>query len=414
MKFTLSGPEELIKQIKEGIFNFNPLEILGIEQSKDARASFINKITSKKITKRIAVTLAFDQISTKQSNRYLEVYQKKGYYKLNMQKYGVYEAALISDIEYLKQNLKNAKNQQQEHKRTLLYTCCRSGFYDCVELLLHYGCDIEQQQDTNSTPLHVASFYGHKNVTQLLISYGANNNIKNHYNNIPSDEARTDEIKQLIISNKDDNILTFFQQSKKEGIVEFIERSKNDNMIRIYRKLKKNKKEYCHCYHGTKFKYIKPILDVGLQPSGAKTKYGKVETPSNHIHPDETIGGIKNWAKAIFTSPSAFYAADTAYSERIQNKGHQYCCLVEALIKEGSYKQFPSTVLKRVFQIKNEPADVEYRIDCNQDAPLIQRTEDATKVIVFSALFLKEQYLQNQENYDECNQFLDNLSAFEL
>lgn len=43
-------------------------------------------------------------------------------------------------------------------------------------------------------------------------------------------------------------------------------------MIRIYRKVKsvdiqklfKNKSKYCHCYHGTKFEYLKPILDVGL------------------------------------------------------------------------------------------------------------------------------------------------------
>lgn len=36
--------EEIIKQIKESKFLFNPFEILNIEHPKDAKAGFINKI----------------------------------------------------------------------------------------------------------------------------------------------------------------------------------------------------------------------------------------------------------------------------------------------------------------------------------------------------------------------------------
>lgn len=83
------------------------------------------------------------------------------------------------------------------------------------------------------------------------------------------------------------------------------------------------------------------------------------------------MAGIKNWAKAIFTSPSPFYAADEAYSEKIQSQNEDYRCLVEALIKLGSYTEYSSTVVNRDFKINNEPTNVEYRIDCNQEDPLI-------------------------------------------
>ncbi|CAD8055918.1 unnamed protein product [Paramecium primaurelia] len=414
------GREELIQQIKESIFYFNPQEILEIEQSKDAKIGFINKIKSKKITKRIAATLSFDQISTKDYNRYLQVNNKKDYYKFNMQNYGVYEAALISDIEYLKENIKN-KILQQEFKQSLLYTCCRSGFYECVQLLLELGFDIEQKEETN-TLLQVASYYGHENVVGLLISYGANNNIKINNINYPLDESRTDQIKQRMKRSSEDNIFKFFQELKQVGLAESIQRSKDDNMIRIYRKIKgvdfqellKNKKEYSHCYHGTQFKCLKPILDVGLQQAGTKTKYGTVETQDDYFQVYERNDGTNDWRNAIFTTPSPFYAAEMAYSERIWSKTQKYCCLIEVLIKQGIQQEFKSTILSRDFQIYNEPINIEYRIKYNEDAQLNEKIEDINKFIVISALFLKEQYLHEQTNYDDCQQLLDNFSPQEL
>ncbi|CAK81250.1 unnamed protein product (macronuclear) [Paramecium tetraurelia] len=70
-----------------------------------------------------------------------------------MERYGLYEAALISDIYCLKS----------------------------VEYLLVLVCNIDQQKNTNSTPLYVASYDGHEKVIGLLISYGANENVKNIY-----------------------------------------------------------------------------------------------------------------------------------------------------------------------------------------------------------------------------------------
>ncbi|CAD8157790.1 unnamed protein product [Paramecium octaurelia] len=341
----LRGREELIKQIKESNFNFNPLEILDIEQSKDVRDGFIRAIQSKQITKRIAATLAFDQISTTEPNRYIEVINMKGYYKLNIQKYGINEAVLISDIEYLSEKIKNNK-QQQVQEENLLYICCRSGYYKCLELLLKIGLDIESKLDTNSILLHEASFYGQEDIIWLLMSYGANNNIKNTLGNFPLDEARTDQIKQRIISNSEDKILTIFKELKQEGLAECIQRSEDGNMIRIYRKMKhpniqkllSRNLNIVIAFIGPYLKF-KTNLDVGLQPAGIKTKYGTVEAQDDYFL---VYGrsGENNWRRAIFTSPSPFYAADVVYSQRIESSGQQYCCLVEVLIKHGSYEGF--------------------------------------------------------------------------
>ncbi|CAK81249.1 unnamed protein product (macronuclear) [Paramecium tetraurelia] len=120
-------------------------------------------------------------------------------------------------------------------------------------------------------------------------------------------------------------------------------------MIRIYRKVKgvdnqklfKNKTQYSHCYHETQYKSLKPILDVGLQPSGAQTKYGKIKTPNGHIQLGTTVDGIENWTGAIFTSPSPFYAA-------VVLQKHQQ----KQVDLENTNRQFQQGVLKFLMNLK--------------------------------------------------------------
>lgn len=92
-----------------------------------------------------------------------------------MAKYEIYEAALAADLSFLKKNLKSFsdKTSINEHGRSILYTCCRSGYYNCVLFLLQIGSNISSLQENKSTPLHVASYYGHENVVKLLLSYGS-------------------------------------------------------------------------------------------------------------------------------------------------------------------------------------------------------------------------------------------------
>ena len=52
----------------------------------------------------------------------------------------------------------------------------------------------------------MASFYGHENSVKLLLQFGASPKIKNKYGNFPADEAANDQIKNIILSLKDDII----------------------------------------------------------------------------------------------------------------------------------------------------------------------------------------------------------------
>jgi len=49
---------------------FNPYDVLGIKKGDNAQHGFYNAITNNNIKKRIMATLAFDSLSTKDSQRY--------------------------------------------------------------------------------------------------------------------------------------------------------------------------------------------------------------------------------------------------------------------------------------------------------------------------------------------------------
>ncbi|CAF1147047.1 unnamed protein product [Didymodactylos carnosus] len=57
-------------------------------------------------------------------------------------------------------------------------------------------------EPNGSTALHVASYQGRKEIVELLLQKGANHAIINKYNSTPLEEAKTDEIKQLIITRR--------------------------------------------------------------------------------------------------------------------------------------------------------------------------------------------------------------------
>jgi hypothetical protein len=63
-------------------------------------------------------------------------------------------------------------------------------------------------------------------------------------------------------------------------------------------------------------KNVESILTTGLRMPGTKDNKGNViEIPSGHIPKNVEVLGIKNWAEAIFVSPSPYYASDPVYAE---------------------------------------------------------------------------------------------------
>ena len=99
-------------------------------------------------------------------------------------------------------------------------------------------------------------------------------------------------------------------------------------------------------WHGTKFRFLESIIRNGLRPSGSKLKDGTTINPlPGHISLNVTVEGIKNWAKAIFVSPSLFYASDVVYAERIISRKKTWAVLIEGRLKPDTFTAYKSTVL---------------------------------------------------------------------
>ncbi|CAH3147081.1 unnamed protein product, partial [Porites lobata] len=111
-------------------------------------------------------------------------------------------ASLVSQIS------KNSSltSTTDEYKHSLLYVTARSGFYDTTEALLEMGVPVNEKQVDGSTALHAASFYGQQPVVELLLRHGADPTVTNKWRHSPADEANSREIKQIILSYKEDRI----------------------------------------------------------------------------------------------------------------------------------------------------------------------------------------------------------------
>ena len=70
-------------------------------------------------------------------------------------------------------------------------------------------------------------------------------------------------------------------------------------------------------------------MTYGLRPSGTKLKNGKRIIPIvSHIKLNVKIENFENCAKAIFVSPSIFYADYIVYAERIMSSNERFFLLL--------------------------------------------------------------------------------------
>lgn len=139
--------------------------------------------------------------------------------------------------------------------------------------------------------------------------------------------------------------------------------------------------------------------------------------PENHYNLNKTILGIKNWAHAIFVSPSLTYAAHPCYSERITVPLHGYCpasgsrsgpaedrfcVLIEVRVDPSGYTPGASTVSKHK-PLDGEPNLPEWRIDTAEGE--ILRVASRKHVVVVALVLLKQTYLDSLPSsgtkYDE-------------
>ena len=395
----------------------NPYEVLKIpENSKpnETKRAFRKLVTNPIRSIRAKACLAYDIICNKKN------YIKSGdKYRIKTKDHQYY--CLIGDLDNLKKLILNNKyliHEKDSLGRTLLYQAARNGYYNIVEYLLKHGSKINEiQNNTGSTALHGAAFYEQEIIVQLLLEYGANTQIKNKSGALPSDDAFTISIKNNILNSEKDEITIFCNDLIKKGLARKLEIVKYNGEIigkRILRSDKKLPKDFDKiskswnsAWHGTKYRFLESIMKYGLRPSGTKLENGNEINPlKGHIKLNKKVQNIENWAKAIFVSPSIFYAADIVYAERIMSNNERYSVIVQCKVRPGSFTSHKSTVLKYK-GLDGEPTNVEYRVVYDDDTDLIMRVEGHLNVIVTGILFAKTSFLDNITDYVEGDIFLN-------
>ena len=395
----------------------NPYEVLKIpENSKpnETKRAFRKLVTNPIRSIRAKACLAYDIICNKKN------YIKSGdKYRIKTKDHWYY--CLIGDLYNLKKLILNNKyliHEKDSLGRTLLYQAARNGYYNIVEYLLKQGSKINEiQNNSGSTALHGAAFYEQEIIVQLLLEYGANTQIKNKNGALPSDDAFTISIKNNILNSEKDEITIFCNDLIKKGLARKLEIVKyNGDIIgkrilisdkKLPKDFDKISKSWNSAWHGTKYRFLESIMKYGLRPSGTKLENGNEINPlEGHIKLNKKVQNIENWAKAIFVSPSIFYAADIVYAERIMSNNERYSVIVQCKVRPGSFTSHKSTVLKYK-GLDGEPTNVEYRVVYDDNTDLIMRVERHLNVIVTGILFAKTSFLDNIKDYVEGDIYLN-------
>ena len=390
----------------------DPYSILNISKNashSECKSAYMKLATNPDRITRTTANLAYDIICNK--NKYIKnnnTYEPK--------EKDCFYYTIIGDLYSLKYYIENNKallNKKDELNRSLLYLAARNGYYNLTEYLLNKGINVNEVQNDGSTALHGAAYYGQQLIIQLLIDHGINTSIKNKFGHTAAEEAKIAFIKDLINNSNKDTIMILFHELYSKGLISNIIPIKKQNKIICYKlMISKMKfsynlmniyKNWIPVWHGTKFRFLESIVKNGLKPSGTKLNDGTIINPlPGHIKIDVTVAGIKNWAKAIFVSPSLFYASDVVYAERIISNNQTWAVLVEGRIKPGTFSKHNSTVLN-YNNIPGEPTQVEYRVEQKSDDDLIYRIASEQNIIVTSISFILIHFLDNISNYCEGN-----------
>ena len=138
-------------------------------------------------------------------------------------------------------------------------------------------------------------------------------------------------------------------------------------------------------WHGTRYRHLESIMNNGLLPAGTSG----INPEEGHFELNQEYLGIPNWAAAIFLSPCLFYSSHEAYSERVISESNEWCVLLKAYCKPGSYKSYRPTVLN----FESTFPDPEMRVPV--DDLLVLRVESERNVVVYSLMFVRCSFLED-------------------
>ena len=92
-------------------------------------------------------------------------------------------------------------NTARDSGVTPLYIAARQGHLECLELLVAAGASVNATKDrkeVGASPVYVASLEGHHECVQQLIEAGANTHLRAANGKLPSDVAKSDEMRVLL------------------------------------------------------------------------------------------------------------------------------------------------------------------------------------------------------------------------
>ena len=389
--------------------SINPWQVLGLHSPnvsrKEIKAAFKVKTTQSVRQNRAMASVAY-HILTSPAGRYVQkcnsdefVISKPDHFVLAA---CGHTRALASKIRFAKHLLKD----KDERHRTLLYIASRSGFYDMSESLLEKGASINEVQSTGSTPLHGAAYYGHTSIVGLLLQHGANADIKNQFKHTALDESATPEIRKMIETASADKILSLTTELRGKNLVHRVQLIKYQGQV-VAKELTRDRsaldestraqwddicRNWTSAWHGTHYRHLEGIIKNGLLPAGSNG----IKPGAGHFDLNKEHLGIPNWAAAIFLSPCIFYSSHKAYSERVVSESQEWCVLVKAFCKPGSFKSYRSTVIN----FESVYPDPEMRVPVEDMRVL--RVESARNVVVYSLMFVRSSFLENKHmNLDE-------------
>ena len=236
--------------------------------------------------------------------------------------------------------------------------------------------DDNNNNDTKSSMTKITKHRKHKK-TKISSDYSSSNTSS-------EDEYHEEPINKL------------YNKLCKNGLTNSISKiyDKNQKIIgkrilKLEKDLDFSKLNWIKAYHGTKYNYLESIITNGLKKPGEIIfNDKKVKPRKGHIDFGKTVYNIKNWAKAIFVSPSIYYSSCPCYSEKIKSNGKKWRVLVEVKVKPDSFECYDSTIGNYHF-LKNEPEKVEYRID------------EKENVYVYAILFIKDNFMKKSKRYQD-------------
>lgn len=398
----------------------NPWQVLGLNSSDASReaikAAFKKKIHQRVRQNRAMVSIAHHML-TSSAGRYKRVEGTDEFVVTRRDHFMLAACGHTDELTLRIAKDGNIVERRDEHGRTLLYIASKSGFYDTCSLLLQKGAYVNEAQRDGSTPLHGAAFFGHELVVGLLLQHGAKSDIRNKWGNTAIDESATPSIRSLIQTASGDDISSLAARLKERQLVKSVRLIEYQGEViakeltrdpRGLDALTRDELNNIHstwetAWHGTRYRYLESIIDKGLLPSGSSG----IKPAKGHYKLGETHFGIRDWAAAIFLSPSILYASHACYSERIFSESQQWCVLVKAYCKPGSFKSYDPTVFQYE-PMDGEPDMPEYRIPVTEaDKNVILRVESTRSVVVQSLIFVRLSFLENQNiNFEQAMKLL--------